>query len=82
MEETRVAVIGIMIEETTQVPRVNDLLHTFGPHIIGRMGLPHPQKKLAVISIIMDAPQDVINTLSGKLGMIAGVSAKTIYSKG
>ncbi len=81
MEETRVAVIGIMIEDTASVPKVNELLHTSAPYIIGRMGLPYPQKKLAVISIIMDAPQDEINKLSGKLGMLSGVSAKTIYSK-
>ena len=82
MEETRVAVIGIMIEDTTSAPKVNDLLHAFAPYIIGRMGLPYPKKGLAVISVIMDAPQDEINKLSGKLGMLSGVSAKTIYSKG
>lgn len=81
MEETRVAVIGIMIEDTAVAPKVNDLLHEFARYIIGRMGLPHPQKKLAVISVIMDAPQDEINKLSGKLGMLSGVTAKTIYSK-
>lgn len=81
MEDTRVAVIGIMIEDAAMAPKVNDLLHDFAPYIIGRMGLPHQKKKLAVISIIMDAPQDEINKLSGKLGMLDGVTAKTIYSK-
>lgn len=81
MQETRVAVIGIMIEDTLFAPKVNDLLHEFAPYIIGRMGLPYAKKQLAVISVIMDAPQDVINNLSGKLGMLSGVTAKTIYSK-
>lgn len=81
MEETRVAVIGIMIEDTTVATQVNEILHEFARYIIGRMGLPYEKKKLAVISIIIDAPLDVTNNLTGKLGNISGVSAKTIFSK-
>lgn len=79
--EERIAVIGIIIENENVVERVNALLHDYGRHIIGRMGLPHREKKIAIISIVMDAPQDTISALSGKLGMIPNVSAKTVYSK-
>ncbi len=78
--ETRVAVIGIIVENMDSVDELNALLHEYGPHIIGRMGLPYREKDIHIISIAIDAPQDIINTLSGKLGKLDGVSAKTAYS--
>ena len=77
---TRVAVISIIIEDKNSVEAVNNLLHGAGQWIIGRMGIPYRQKNINIISIAIDAPQDVISTLSGKLGRLPGVSAKTAYS--
>ncbi len=79
--ETRVALIGIIVENRDSVGKMNDILHSFGNYIIGRMGLPYEKKGISVISVAIDAPQDTINKLSGKLGMLDGVSTKTIYSK-
>ncbi len=78
---TRVALIGIIVEDTASVTKLNDLLHAYGEYIIGRMGVPHRERGISVISVTMDAPQDVISALSGKLGALPGVSSKTIYSK-
>ncbi|MEL4105257.1 iron-only hydrogenase system regulator [Oscillospiraceae bacterium CM] len=78
--ETRVAVIGIIVENSDSVDRLNGVLHEYGEFIIGRMGLPYRKKNISVISIAVDAPQDVISALSGKIGRLAGVSAKTAYS--
>lgn len=78
--ETRVAVIGIIVEDMDSVDKLNAILHEYGRHIIGRMGLPYREKDIHIISIAIDAPQDIINTLSGKLGKLEGVSAKTAYS--
>ena len=79
--ETRVALIGIIVEQESSAAALNALLHEYGGYIIGRMGIPYHVKKLSLISIAMDAPQDVISALSGKLGMLDGVSIKTAYSK-
>ena len=78
--ETRVAILGIIVEETDAVERLNALLHDYGPFIIGRMGLPYAKRNVNIISVAMDAPQDVIAALSGKIGAIAGVSVKAAYS--
>jgi putative iron-only hydrogenase system regulator len=78
--ETRVAVIGIIVENKESVPALNKLLSEYGEYIIGRMGIPYKEKKINVISIVIDAPQDVINTLSGNIGRLDGVSSKTAYS--
>ena len=75
--ETRVAVIGIIVENKESVPA---LLSEYGEYIIGRMGIPYKEKKVNVISIVIDAPQDVINTLSGNIGRLDGISSKTAYS--
>ncbi len=80
MEESRVALLGIMVEEKEAVARVNGLLHEYGEYIIGRMGIPYREKKVNIISIVLDAPQSIISALSGKLGMIAGVSSKCLYA--
>ncbi|MBQ1388233.1 MAG: iron-only hydrogenase system regulator [Clostridia bacterium] len=79
--ETRVAIIGIIVENTDSVDALNDVLHEFGNYIIGRMGLPYAKKDVNIISVCLDAPLDTINKLSGKLGMIDGVSAKAVFSK-
>ncbi len=78
--ETRVAVIGIIVENKESVSELNKLLSEYGDYIIGRMGVPYHKKGINVISIAIDAPQDVINTLSGKIGRLGGVYAKTAYS--
>lgn len=78
--ETRVALIGIVVENPESVEKLNSILHQFGNYIIGRMGIPYPKKKVSVISIAIDAPMDTISSLSGKLGMLNGVSTKTVYS--
>lgn len=78
--ETRVAVMGIIVEDPDAVEALNALLHDYGPYIIGRMGVPYREKDIHVISIAIDAPQDAIAALSGKIGNLPGVSVKTAYS--
>ncbi|MEI3502555.1 MAG: TM1266 family iron-only hydrogenase system putative regulator [Anaerovoracaceae bacterium] len=78
---TRTALIGIIVENEDAVEELNSLLHEYRHLIIGRMGVPHPQKDLSIISIAVEADQDEISALSGKLGALKGVSTKTIYSK-
>ncbi|HZK01816.1 MAG TPA: TM1266 family iron-only hydrogenase system putative regulator [Anaerovoracaceae bacterium] len=78
---TRVALIGIVVENLESVDTLNALLHEYGEFIIGRMGIPYSKRGISVISVAIDAPQDVISALSGKLGMQPGISTKTIYSK-
>ncbi|MCI8300209.1 MAG: iron-only hydrogenase system regulator [Lachnospiraceae bacterium] len=79
--ETRVAIIGIIVEEESSVEELNQILHEYGSCIIGRMGIPYPQKGINIISIAVDAPQNVISALSGKLGKLPGISSKAAYSK-
>jgi putative iron-only hydrogenase system regulator len=78
--ETRVAVMGIIVENTEAVESLNALLHQYGKFIIGRMGLPYREKNINIVSIAIDAPQDEISSLSGKIGKLEGVSVKTAYS--
>lgn len=78
--DTRVAVMGIIVEELSSVEALNALLHEYGGYIIGRMGLPYREKKINIVSIAIDAPQDTIAALSGKIGALDGVSIKTAYS--
>lgn len=77
----RVALIGIMVENKNSAEKINKLLTENSAYITGRMGLPNAGENLSVISVVMDAAEDVINTLSGKLGQLDGVSSKTIYAK-
>ncbi|AOR23706.1 TM1266 family iron-only hydrogenase system putative regulator [Clostridium taeniosporum] len=79
--DTRIALIGIIVHDTTVIDKVNIILHDYNKYIIGRMGLPYKEKNLAIISIIVDASNDIISSLSGKLGMIKGLNVKTMYSK-
>ena len=76
----RVAIIGIIVENPGSVSRLNEILHEYGEHIIGRMGIPYREKGINIISIAIDAPQDVISSLAGKVGRLDGVQAKTAYS--
>ena len=77
----RAALIGIMIEDNKVSPKINEILHEYSEYIIGRMGIPNVKTNLSVISVVINAPSDVINTISGKLGHIDGVTSKTIFSK-
>ena len=76
----RVAVIAIIAESTESSEQINALLHEYGSFIIGRMGLPYRARSVNIITIALDAPQDTINALSGKLGRIPGVTAKAVCS--
>ncbi|HHU07608.1 MAG TPA: iron-only hydrogenase system regulator [Clostridiaceae bacterium] len=78
--ETRVALIGIILENHDSVEQLNRLLFEYGEYIIGRMGLPYPEKNISIISVAIDAPQDTISALSGKIGRLSGVAVKTAYS--
>ena len=78
--QSRVAVISIIISDNSSVENINALLHDYGEYIIGRMGVPYRNKQVNIISIAIDAPQDKINTLAGRIGRLNGVTAKTVYS--
>ena len=78
---TRVAVMSIILDKESAVEPMNRILHDYGRYIIGRMGIPYRERKLAIISVVLDSPQDVTSALSGKLGMLPGVSVKAVYSK-
>lgn len=80
-EETRIAVIGIIVEDPSAVEKLNAILHNYSKYILGRMGIPYREKNMSIISIVMDAPANEISALSGKLGMLPNVSTKTVYSK-
>ena len=79
-QPTRVALIGIVVENPQAVPKMNELLHEYAHYVIGRMGIPYEKRGVSIISVAVDAPQDIINALSGKIGRLDGVSAKTVYS--
>lgn len=79
--QSRISVVSIIIEDTAVSGEVNALLHAFGQYIIGRLGIPYRDRGVSIICIVMDAPGDVISSLSGKLGMLQGVSTKTIVAK-
>ena len=78
--ETRVAVMGIVVENTNSIEVLNALLHEYGSYIIGRMGIPYRKKNINIISIAIDAPQDTISTLAGRIGKLEGIGGKTAYS--
>ena len=79
--ETRIAVMGIIVEDTQVTEKLNGLLHEYGTYIVGRMGVPYRDRGICIISVIVDAPGDVISSLAGKIGMLDGVSIKTVYQK-
>ena len=78
--QTRVAVMSIILHDCARAGEVNALLHAYNEYIIGRMGLPYRQKGIYIIGVAVDAPQDAISALSGKIGRLPGVSIKTAYS--
>ena len=78
--ETRVAIIGIIVENNAVICDIQNLLSEYSDYIIGRMGIPYKQKDVRIISVVLDAPVDTINALTGKIGSIQGVNAKTVYS--
>lgn len=80
MAESRVALLGILLEDSEAASRVNGLLHEYSCYIVGRMGIPYREKQIHIISIVLDAPQEAISALSGKLGMIPGVASKCLYA--
>ncbi|HHY76136.1 MAG TPA: hypothetical protein GX500_05055 [Firmicutes bacterium] len=79
--DRRIAIIAIVVEDRNSVAKLNEILHRHADYIIGRMGLPYEKRRLALISVALDAPADVVNSLSGQLGMLPGVTAKTLYAK-
>lgn len=78
--ETRIAMVSIIVENMEATAKINDILHTYAEFVVGRMGIPYRDRGVSVIAVVLDAPGDVVSTLSGKLGMISGVSAKTVYA--
>ena len=79
--ETRVAVMGIIVSCTDSVEKLNALLHEYGKYIIGRMGIPYREKQVSVLSVVLDAPVETTNALTGKLGKMQGVSVKALFGK-
>lgn len=78
--ETRVAVMSIIVEDPESVEKLNAILHDHGEYIIGRMGIPYRKRKISIISIALDAPQNTLSALAGKIGSLRGISVKTAYS--
>lgn len=78
--ETRVAVVGIVVENTDSAEQINEILHEYSQYIIGRMGIPYRDRGVSIISVVVDAPQTVISALTGKIGRLDGVSVKAAYS--
>lgn len=81
MSEKRLAVISIIVENRLHSAEINSLLSEYGEYVVGRMGIPYREKGVSVISVVIDAPAELINRLTGKLGMLEGVTAKTLMSK-
>ena len=78
--ETRVAVIGIIVENFEVADKLNEILHEYGQYIIGRMGIPYRERGINVISVVVDAPQTLISAMTGKIGRLEGISVKAAYS--
>ena len=78
--ETLVALVAIIVRENASVPALNELLHQYGSYMVGRMGVPYRSRGVNIISVAMDAPADVISALSGKIGKLPGITAKTVYA--
>ena len=76
----RLAVIGLIVEEAEAAEAVNDILHSYREYIVGRMGIPYRERDMSVISVIVDGPNDVVSSMSGKLGMVEGVTSKAVYA--
>ena len=81
MEENRIAHIGIIVENPDAVQCINNILHDYAEFVIGRMGIPYRKEKISIISVVLDAPQNISSSIAGKIGMLNGVQVKTIYSE-
>ncbi|MCI5951010.1 MAG: iron-only hydrogenase system regulator [Anaerostipes sp.] len=79
--ETKIALIGIIVHDIRDTERLNQLLHDYQEYIVGRMGIPYSQKGVNIISVVLDAPENIISSLSGKLGMIRGITVKSMIAK-
>ena len=79
--ETRVATLGIIVDQSADTEALNAILHDFREYIIGRMGIPYRQKGMNIICLVVDAPQDEINSLTGKVGSLEGVNSKSCYAQ-
>ena len=79
--ETRVAIVGIVVENADSVSALNDLLHEYSRYIIGRMGVPYKERGISLISVMVDGPADKISALSGRIGQLSGITSKAVYSK-
>ena len=80
-KDNRIAALSIIVEDLEKTEELNQVIHEYAPYVIGRMGIPYREKKINIISLVMDAPQNVISSLSGKIGRITGVTAKAAYAK-
>ena len=81
MEQTRVAILAIVVEHSTYTEQLNQILHQYRQYIIGRMGIPYDKRGISLISVAVDAPTAIISAMSGKIGMLDGITAKAVYSK-
>ena len=79
--ENRIALLGIIVEKKEVTDRLNDILHEYADYVVGRMGIPYRERGISIISVVLDAPESTVSALSGKLGMLEGVSVKAVYSK-
>lgn len=79
--ETRIAVLSIIVEDVEETAQLNDIIHEFAQYVVGRMGIPYREKGINIISLVVDAPQNAINTLSGRIGRLKGVTSKATYAK-
>ena len=79
--ENRIALLGIIVENKEVTDRLNDILHEYADYVVGRMGIPYRERGISIISVVLDAPESAVSALSGKLGMLEGVSVKAVYSK-
>lgn len=78
---TRVAIISIVVEESGDVETLNRILHEYSRYIMGRMGIPYEKRKISLISVVMDAPADSISAMTGKIGMLKGITSKALYAR-
>lgn len=81
MSEKRLAVISVIVEDRNKSGEINSLLSEYGDYIVGRLGIPYREKRVSVLCVVIDAPLEILNTLTGKIGMLSGVTAKTLASK-
>ena len=81
MEERRIAILSVLVENRGETEKLNAYLSEYGEYIVGRMGIPYREKHVSVLSVVLDAPGSVTNALTGKIGKLSGISAKTLFSK-